>query len=203
MQVVTAPPVYVLAGGQSTRMGQDKATLQLLETPFWRWLQLRLTAQGHAVFLLSAKEEHRHLDIPCIPEKRAGGGPLAGLEAALEHEDIGPVFLLSCDMPLLPIWALALLQENHLNAPDVPVVLQIEGRTCPTVGLYPQRTLPHVTMALDAGRRAMMPLLHELEAQNVEVSRDPRYQAAEFMNVNTPEQWLQLKTYTKQNRKKW
>lgn len=184
-------------------MGQDKASMELQGRPFWYWLDARFRQHGFATYLLSRHAAHQVLDIPCIAENRPNKGPLAGLEVALQTSRAPFLFLLSCDMPLLPFWALELLYLHHLQRSAPVVVLQIAGRPCPTVGFYAQQILPTVKRALDAERLALMPLLQEVEALTVEVSGDPRYQAAEFLNVNTVEQWLQLNAYTEKNRIKW
>ena len=90
----------VLAGGQSRRMGRDKAMLD------WdgRSLLMRAVKVLESVFdevLVVAPRDrgYEDLGVQVVPDIRPGLGPLGGLHTALVHGRGKPLFILACDMP--------------------------------------------------------------------------------------------------------
>ncbi|HEY1896041.1 MAG TPA: NTP transferase domain-containing protein [Terracidiphilus sp.] len=139
---------FVLAGGQSRRMGTDKALIEFRGRPLIAYALDLVRAAGLPVFIAGARSA---LDsfAPVIPDSRTDAGPLEGICAALESLKGGSIDLavrasgsrapyavfLPVDLPLLPP-ALLLYLLHHAR---------ITGRavTLPSVNGFPQ-TFPVV-----------------------------------------------------------
>ena len=93
--------VIVLAGGQSRRMGQDKATLSWDHSDILGSLLTRLLSLSDDVLVVSntiriiAEPARQVADI--IP----GKGPLSGIHAGLMYARHDLVFVTACDVPFL------------------------------------------------------------------------------------------------------
>lgn len=75
---------YVLAGGRSTRMGQDKALLPLAGRPLVEHAVSKLRHLTDEVYILADRRELAAF-APIVPDLRQGCGPLGGFETALSH----------------------------------------------------------------------------------------------------------------------
>lgn len=92
---------YVLAGGKSSRMGTDKALLELAGRPLVLHAVTKLRRVCADVQILSSRPELAGF-APLVPDMHHGCGPLGGLETALGHSWHEWNLFLPVDMPFLP-----------------------------------------------------------------------------------------------------
>lgn len=92
---------YVLAGGQSTRMGQDKAMLTLAEKPLVLHAVTKLRRVCADLNILGSRSELEAF-APLVRDIHEGCGPIGGLEAALEHSRHEWNLFMPVDVPFLP-----------------------------------------------------------------------------------------------------
>lgn len=150
----------VFCGGASQRMGADKARLELegkslLERALGAFDGLasaRILATGRA-------PRYPELGLPCVLDRRPDGGPLAGLEAALEWmvqngAEQGWCLTLACDMPYAAPAAFEALLAEAQGA-DACLLAGPRGAE-PLFAVYHPRVLRAVRAALDAGERRMI-----------------------------------------------
>ena len=105
-------PLFLLAGGQSSRMGQDKARVEVAGLP----LILRVVAQcGYSpdeVTVVAAPGwSYADLGLRTIEDAQAHEGPFAGLVTALGDAAAGPLLLVGCDQ-----WGLTPEMLHRLEA---------------------------------------------------------------------------------------
>jgi molybdopterin-guanine dinucleotide biosynthesis protein A len=159
----------VLAGGQSTRMGRDKATLEFDGQPLLERAVAVLRECFPEVMVI------RQDDVP-------GLGPIGGLLTALRRAP--EIFVVACDMPFLDA---ALIREMAAQLPGYDAVA-IPGE--PLHAAYSARILPVVEAQIAAGDYSVQSLLSKLRVKTVE--------AGPIINVNTPEEleaaWQKLKS---------
>lgn len=182
----------LLAGGASTRMGRDKALLDLHGTPLWQRQRDLLLAAGCTDVLLSANDTVPGAFADDVP----GLGPLGGLASALRrlHEKIRPgnqpvhrLLVVPVDLPRLTGAALHTLCTA---APEAAAVY-VAGHHLPAL----LRLDPALVTAVDAclagpepRRRAMHVLLARLQA--VALPLTPTLADA-LTNTNSPAEWAQ------------
>lgn len=159
----------VLAGGQSSRFGSDKALAELNGH----------TLLAQAIDLLSGWCEHvvvvgrETAPAPCLPDwPRAGMGPLGGIAAALHlAADEGYDAVLTCgvDSPGLP---------DDLPALLSPGPAYVAGQ--PVIGLWPASAAASIEAILEGtGRHSMRAFAEAIGARAVKLACDPA-------NINTP-----------------
>lgn len=196
---VIRPPGAVLAGGASRRFGRDKAAAPLAGRPMAAWAASALRPHAGLLLLVGGAEElARRIGAEAVADRRPGGGPLAGLEAALtraREEEAPGVVLLACDLPLVPA---ALVAEIVAAAgdgagavvPDAPG----PGGVQPLCAYYPVSLLPLAHALLDegAGGEGRAPsvrrFLEDARVRRLPLERVSRVGPPEelFLNVNTP-----------------
>ena len=90
----------VLAGGKSTRMGEDKANIQWHGVPQWRYVAEQLRATGLPTFISVAASQK--LDYPDqVQDTYPETGPIGGIRTAMEAHPNHAFLVAACDMPLL------------------------------------------------------------------------------------------------------
>jgi molybdopterin-guanine dinucleotide biosynthesis protein A len=110
---------FVLAGGQSSRMGSDKALTRLGGTPLIVYALKILQHSGLSVSIAGARSSLSAY-APVIED--LGHGPLSGICNALSSTTARRVVFLSVDMPLIPSSLLdALLHQAHFTDAAVTV----------------------------------------------------------------------------------
>jgi molybdenum cofactor guanylyltransferase len=92
---------YVLAGGMSSRMGRDKALLELAGKPLALHAVTKLRRVCPTVHILSNRSELEEF-APLVRDLHEGCGPMGGLEAALEHSQHEWNLFMPVDVPFLP-----------------------------------------------------------------------------------------------------
>ncbi len=186
--------VMVLAGGESRRMGANKALLELSsgETLIQRVLNTMRPLSDDVMIVSNTPELYAHLDARQISDEFVGAGPLAGLHAGLQAIRHDWAFAVACDMPLVDhrlVRFMAVLTEGY----DA-VVPWVEGELEPLHALYSQRCLPAIASHLEAGHRRMISFLGDVHVRRVEAAEIALFDPAgrSFFNANTPEDWERL-----------
>src|SRR5579864_7661258 len=92
---------YVLAGGKSTRMGRDKALLELAGKPLLRHAVTKVRRVCMDVRVLGGNPDFADY-APLVPDLHPNCGPLGGIEAALIHSVFEWNLFMPVDMPFFP-----------------------------------------------------------------------------------------------------
>jgi molybdenum cofactor guanylyltransferase len=189
----------VLAGGQSRRMGQDKAWVSWRGQTLLHHVVDTLRAQQpfapHEIWLSAPQHDPRHPALgfaAVIPDDSAhvGAGPLAGMLAGLQRCKSPWLLVVPCDTPCLPKDLLHQLaravDEQHLVA--VAATTTPQGpRVHPVVALIHGSCAPVIAEQLERGERRLM---HWLRRQ---AHRQVLFEAAfAFANVNDADSLRQL-----------
>ena len=189
---------YVLAGGKSSRMGQDKALLELGGRPLVALATEKLRAVCASVAILSGREELASFGT-LVPDVHPGCGPIGGMEAGLLHSSTAWSLFLAVDMPFVPVEFLAewvrrvvLLEKGRVS------LFTVDGVKQPAMCMVHREVAPFVQAAAVAAEYKMLPVL-EAAARNLarkaglapeEVLLERSIEAPGlFANLNTPEEF--------------
>jgi molybdenum cofactor guanylyltransferase len=179
----------ILAGGASSRMGQDKALLtQAGESQLQRLA--RLGAAAGLPILICGRGSQSDWTGPqatFIPDAVSGEGPLRGLAAGLEQAD--EVMLIACDLPRLELSSLRWLLDHPSGAWGVAT--ERAGQLEPLFSRYRRACLPALLRELASGRRAPRALLQAGEFLRADL---PHGLAGQLADADTPSDWQRLTT---------
>jgi molybdopterin-guanine dinucleotide biosynthesis protein A len=202
---------FVLAGGQSTRMGEDKALLRFCGRPMVEIAVEKLREFCADVSLAGNRDDLAGY-APVVHEERANVGPAAGVEAGLRAGRQPWVMFVPVDVPLLPVellrgWAEDVLRRNALEGS------YLYYRTAqPAFCMLRRDCVERFSAALDGGERRLSTLVHfatdglswtyELD----EIYAKQGYPSAEtmdrwFMNLNTREELAEAEAWAGRERR--
>ena len=156
----------VLAGGRSTRMGRDKALVDLGGRTLIEHALALLRAMG-AEPVIAGNRPDLSAFAPVLNDLHPGCGPLSGIEAALtwaDEQGADRVLFLPVDLPLLPPVVLRLLVERATMTDARATVPTLLGRAQPLCSVLHTALLPAITAALDAADYKVMRPLERLDA---------------------------------------
>jgi molybdopterin-guanine dinucleotide biosynthesis protein A len=178
----------VLAGGQSTRLGRPKWSEPLGGVPLALRAAAALAPHTSEVVLVAPRPLASELGLTFLADARGGGGPLAGLVAALEHAETRGApgcLVLACDLPLVDADLMGTLVDAW-DAEDL-VVPERAGRLQPLCALWSVAALPAARAALSSDDRSVAGVVARLAVRVVD---EPSWRARTtapdpLLNVNT------------------
>lgn len=182
----------LLAGGNSRRMGQDKAQL-----PYGNGTFLSHTAvvlQNFEEKLLSVGQ--RTYTLPgwvSVPDDFPNRGPIGGLYSALRRCRSDALLVLPCDLPYFPHRLAEYLVSFSDTDWNAWVMRSRDGRLQPLCGVYTRQCLPLLEQMLAEENGRMSDLLERAEAHVLEMAYT-RFPDFVLGNVNTPQEYQKLKT---------
>jgi molybdopterin-guanine dinucleotide biosynthesis protein A len=180
----------VLAGGESSRMGRDKATLTVDGVAMAERVARALDACFARVRVVVRPGSVAPVALPAIEDRHAERGAMVGIAAALAAAEAPWVAVAACDLPfveptlLLALCALAPVESDH----DVVAPLGPRGPE-PLLALYRTRLLPELERRIAARELALRDLLQppRLLAVPVDELRGLDPTLASLRNVNRAE----------------
>lgn len=202
---------FVLAGGQSSRMGQDKATLPFAGRPLIDHALSILREAGLTASIAGARSDLRSF-APVIEDENPGLGPLSGVCAALASTAARHVVFLSVDLPLLPAALLRFLLHHACITDRAITVCSVNGFAHTFPAVVDRAAVPILQAKLAARRlgcfmafqaaatalgRPVSTVPVEYLVQAGQVGHPEALPAAHwFLNVNTPQDLERASRYT-------
>src|SRR6476659_6752688 len=112
-----------------------------------------------------------HPELPAIPDRYPGEGPLGGILTALHHTSTDWNLIVACDMPEISAGFLAGLVEHAMQSQvDVVLPFDREGRPQPLCAVYHRRVLPVLEQHFAAGVRKVTEALDGLAVKRLAVA---------------------------------
>lgn len=180
----------ILAGGQSSRMGQDKASIVVDgQSMLERLIRVVSPLTTQVVVMLSASQQLPPISdefeslIDIGRDSQAAQGPLQGIADALPllHPEIDNLFILSCDLPHLTTDVLT--EMKQLLTSDIDgVCAQVNGKDNPLLAVYQRRVISNAVRPSAAGRTCMV-LIDDHQITRIS---PPPGTPLVFSDMNTP-----------------
>jgi len=181
--------VAIQAGGESRRMGRDKALMLFLGQPLIQRVTTRLAAIADELIVTTNRPaDYTFLDLPLFSDIHPGRGPLGGLYTALSSASQSLVAVAACDMPFVNPDLLAYQARTlEAEAADVVIPFSKEGYE-PLHAVYRRETcLPIVERALSGAEWKLISWFPKVKIRKLTVDECRQYDPSglAFANINT------------------
>jgi len=188
-----------MAGGQSLRMGREKARVELGGRPLLEHMLKKLQALGLRASVAGLREPVEGVAAQVFPDSRPGCGPLSGMETVFSNSGSGAVLMVGVDLPLLETEFLGWMVRRAETTGAMATIPRLLGEPQPLCAVYRRELLGGLTEALDDGDyKVMVAVERALCGGRIDLFDTERVAAAgawqsrlpthcQFMNCNTPE----------------
>lgn len=192
---------FVLAGGQSSRMGRDKALLEFAGTPLILHTAHVLELLVGAVTVIGPPEPYAPLGLRAIQDdpcdttgSAAPQGPLVGIATALRSTTTSWNLILACDLPFLTAewlnWLLTRALKSGESGAQIVIPETPHGLE-PLAAVYRRECAAHVSAAVNRGVRKVTDAFTDLALDRLQQSEwrafDP--ESCVLRNMNTAEDY--------------
>ncbi|SMO54443.1 molybdenum cofactor guanylyltransferase [Saccharicrinis carchari] len=178
----------VLAGGQSRRMGFNKAEASLNgESMLTRMIE-KLSALTPNLLLSTGSSTYPNIHWPQIPDEYINCGPLGGIYSAIKASTTPLNIVVSCDMPLISSsLLLQLVGQAMENDAMITVPVDADNQLQLLCAVYHKNILPLIEKQIKQKslKLKMMASLASVNKVHINIHH-PLYSPHTFTNVNTP-----------------
>jgi len=189
--------LVIQAGGESRRMGQDKALMPFQGRSLIERVLGRLAPLADEVLVTTNRPDfYRFLGLPLVPDLKPGRGALGGLYTAVASAKHPLVAVVACDMPFASSDLLAYQRDLlEAEAADVVIPPSEEGYGYePLHAVYRRDTCqPAIEAAIAADEWKLIAWFPQVKVRILTPEELNRYDpsALAFWNLNTPEEFAQ------------
>lgn len=185
--------VGILTGGQSKRMGQNKALLPFGGNTIIEFLIQNLSHPETEILLSANTTEYDFLGRPVIPDNFPDCGPIAGIEALLNTTKQDYMSIISCDTPFFNFCILELMLNEFdgrplvLKSPDYIIF--------PTLGIYPKTFQSILHNHIIHEKYSIYRILQQMDVKYYvpEISAEDTEKL--FLNMNFPAEYTKALNY--------
>jgi molybdenum cofactor guanylyltransferase len=192
---VDAVAGYILAGGESSRMGRAKALLQIAGEPLVaRTARLARLVAGTAT-VIGRPAEYEALGLSAIADDWPGAGPLGAIATALRASEATWNLVLACDLPYLTReWLEFLVRCALASRADAILPMNALGAE-PLCAMYHKRGEGRVRTAVSSGVRKVTDGLKQLCVETIEPRVWKAFDSEDllFKNMNSVEDYEEAK----------
>lgn len=185
--------VCIQAGGESSRMGEDKALKPFLGRPLIQRVIERLAPIADEIVVTTNRPEaYAFLNQRLITDLKPGRGALGGLYTAIAAASNPYVAVVACDMPFASAELLEAATKLMVQEEADVVIARAEEGYEPLHALYRRDTcLPAIEAAINADLWKVIAWFPQVKVRVLTPEELRRYDPKQlaFWNVNTPEEF--------------
>ena len=195
--------VVIQAGGQSSRMGEDKALKSFLGKPLIQRVVDRLSPIADELIVTTNRpDDYTFLNKRLISDLKPGRGALGGLYTAIASASHAVVAVVACDMPFA---STHFIESTHSllvrEDADVVIAKTDEGYE-PLHAIYRRETcLPAIEAAINADLWKVIAWFPQVKVHTLSPDEVKAFDPSGlcFWNVNTPEEFQQAEHLARQS----
>jgi len=178
----------ILAGGNSHRMGQNKALINIGGHPLVEIMAKRASPPAEKVFIsANSPEPFSFLPFQVVPDLCPNQGPLSGLQAVMRGHIYTLYIALACDLPRLPASLISRMLDVAEGF-DAVIPRTSDGMAHPLAAVYRRTCLPVIEDALRKKANKVIDVFPEgrLRIRWMEPA-EGKFTDEDMVNINTPE----------------
>jgi molybdopterin-guanine dinucleotide biosynthesis protein A len=186
---------FILAGGESSRMGRDKALLELEGVALIVRTARLVESAAERCAIVGDTVRLEGLELLVIEDEFPGAGPLGGIATALRASQAEWNLIVACDLPYLTREWLEFLIGRAVRSNADAVLPMNERGAEPLCAVYRKRAEDAICGALDRGVRKVTEGLAEVRIEFIEPREWKGFDSDGllFKNMNSPADYEEAK----------
>ena len=175
----------ILTGGESRRMGKDKARIQYHGKAHYLYLAELLQNICDKVYISANNSQKLSTDFPVIYDNPSIKGPFTGILAALQ-QDNHAYLIVACDMPSIDFSVLKNLTEQRNPNKLASVFRHSNGQIEPLISIWEKKSRKHVESFIKNGGQSPRKFLIQNDKNiNWILPNNPQ----KLLNINTEKEY--------------
>ncbi len=172
----------ILAGGKSSRMGEDKGLLLFKNKPMIEYLINVLKQTDIPTIIIANNPEYEKFNLPVYSDIVKDKGPAGGIYTALSHSTSENNIILSCDTPFVSEELISFLIDSHSEHQiTIPVY---DEKIHPLIGIYNKSLLKIFKKAIGDKNLKMRNIIHSTNLNLIKVPDRIAENGKCFININ-------------------
>ncbi|MBQ4821053.1 molybdenum cofactor guanylyltransferase [Aquimarina sp. MMG016] len=171
----------ILAGGKSSRMGQDKGLKLHQNKPFMQHIIDALSSITKNILIVTSQKEYQKFGYPCFSDIIPDQGPVGGIYTGLSHSETKNNIVLSCDIPFITAEVLVNLINQYDANYDVTTY-----ESTPLVTMYHRSVIKQFLNSIEEKRLSLRKTLSLLKVKHIPIET---HLMPFIQNINTHQQY--------------
>ncbi|MEZ5046414.1 MAG: molybdenum cofactor guanylyltransferase [Chitinophagaceae bacterium] len=186
---------YILAGGKSQRMGEDKGLILVHNKALINYVIDACKKVCDQVFIVTNQDIYKQFELPLIADTIQDAGPAGGIDSILQHSKTEKNLVVSCDMPCVDPFSIKKLIEESKSF-DITIPLH-EPYMEPLLGVYSKQIASQWRSEIWKGNFKLSDIIAQFAVNFVDAKQLLKYNKHLFANMNNPDDIENLKTWLK------
>lgn len=182
--------IGILAGGKSTRMGRNKAMLELNDRTFIDRISRELGGFEEVFISAAEKGIYEELNLPVLYDEHHDIGPMEGIYQVLTHASSEYVFVCAADMPFIKKELVQYMAEFISSDFDCYCLVD-EDHVHPLCAIYSKRMLPVIEELISKGQYRLMNILNSVRTKYISLEYTC-FEKKVVRNINTKDEYKRL-----------
>ncbi len=173
---------YILAGGNSSRMGTDKGLLNFQSKYLIEWVSNELQFVFEKITIVSNNEWYNKFGLEVIEDAIKNIGPAGGIFTALKHTNSEYIFVVSCDMPFVTAQAISfVIGQSACAQITIPVY---HNKMQPLFAVYAKSCLPLWEQLIEQNMIKLQEMVAHFNLLKLNVDCNNIFDEKVLMNIN-------------------
>lgn len=172
--------IIILAGGKSSRMGQDKGLMLLNGKSMIEYVIDVAKQISPQISIVANNESYSKFGLPVYKDEFEEKGPLAGIYTGLKNSTTEHNLILSCDIPFVQKDLLEFLLISSEGS-DITTSL-FQDKLHPLIGVYSKSCESIIAQQISKNELKVSNIFEKLKTKQIDVSH---FDSSNFRNINS------------------
>ena len=174
----------ILAGGKSSRMGEDKGLVLLNGKPMIQYVIEALKEVVSEISIISNNESYHKFGVPVYSDIIKEKGPVGGIYTGLYHSTTELNFCISCDVPMISSDFIFWLLNRSGNA--FVTLPMYKDKVHQMIGVYSKQVLSNFQESVEKGHLKLSQVNNDMACEIIDIEKEyANFDELIFSNINT------------------
>ena len=181
----------ILAGGKSSRMGEDKGLVLLNGKPMIQYVIEALKEVVSEISIISNNESYHKFGVPVYSDIIKEKGPVGGIYTGLYHSTTELNFCISCDVPMISSDFIFWLLNRSGNA--FVTLPMYKDKVHQMIGVYSKQALSNFQESVEKEHLKLSQVNNDMACEIIDIEKEyANFDELIFSNINTKNELISI-----------